>query len=171
MNSGPWSSLWFVPTSLRDNDKEYKHKPGGGTKPKYFKRLYFLAIVHILRTAIQWNAILREKFEGLGSSTLHDKFQKWAIAGFFVGLWRRGLVEYDELKGIARAWPACGAQWCARPWRCAARLWNVIQTSSPQPARQAWYMCSRCRLRWAWSGYQVCHLSPEYDARRSLIRS
>ena len=99
----------LVPTSLRDNDKEYKRKPGGGTKPKYSNRVYFSAIVYILRTGIQWNAIPREKFEGLGSSALHDKFQKWAKAGFFVELWRRGLVEYDELKGIAWEWQSADA--------------------------------------------------------------
>ena len=55
----------LVPTSLRDNDKEYKRKPGGGTKPKYSNRVYFSAVVYILRTGIQWNAIPREKFDGL----------------------------------------------------------------------------------------------------------
>ena len=77
----------LVPTSPRDNDKEYKRKPGGGRKPKYTNRLYFSAIVYVLRTGIQWNAIPREKFEGLGSSALHAKFQQWAKAGFFNKLW------------------------------------------------------------------------------------
>lgn len=96
----------LVPTSPRDNDKEYKRKPGGGRKAKYANRLYFAAIVYVLRTGIQWNAIPREKFEGLGSSALHAKFQQWAKAGFFNNLWRRGLAKYDELKGIAWQWQA-----------------------------------------------------------------
>ena len=94
----------LVPTSPRSNDKQYKRKPGGGRKKKYSNRLYFSAIVYVLSTAIQWNAIPREKFGGLGSSALHAKFQQWTRAGFFNDLWRRGLVEYDELKGIAWEW-------------------------------------------------------------------
>ena len=31
----------LIPTSLRGNDKEYKRKPGGGTKPKCSNRREF----------------------------------------------------------------------------------------------------------------------------------
>ena len=62
------------------------------------------AVLHgVLRTGIQWNALPRE----LGaSSTVHDRFQEWATAGFFAALWRAGLAEYDELTGIAWEWQA-----------------------------------------------------------------
>jgi hypothetical protein len=50
-------------------------------KAKYSNRLYFAGIVHVLRTGIIWNAFPREKFGGLGSSALHDRFQKRAKAG------------------------------------------------------------------------------------------
>ena len=96
----------LVPSSPRSDDKEYKRRPGGGAKPKYSNRVYFSAMVYILRTGIQWNALPREKFEGLGSSALHDKFQKWQRAGFFQALWRRGLAEYDDMEGIAWQWQA-----------------------------------------------------------------
>ena len=60
-------------------------------------RKAFAAIVRVLRTGIQWNALPRE----LGArSTLHDRFQEWECAGFFEELWRAGLAEYDEMEGI-----------------------------------------------------------------------
>ena len=94
----------LIPASPRIVGKTYRRKPGGGRKRKYSDRLYFAAIVYVLRTGIIWNALPREKFEGLGSAAVHRKFQQWARAGFFLGLWRRGLAEYDELEGIAWLW-------------------------------------------------------------------
>ena len=66
-------------------------------------RKAFAAIVYVLRTGIQWNALPRE----LGaSSTVHDRFQEWERAGFFEELWRAGLAEYDEREGIEWEWQA-----------------------------------------------------------------
>lgn len=94
----------LIPTSPRTPDKNYTRKPGGGRKPKYSNRVYFAAIVYVLRTGIIWNALPREKFEGLGSAAVHRKFQQWAKAGVFVKIWERGLAEYDDLEGIAWFW-------------------------------------------------------------------
>ena len=96
----------LIPTDTRDPHKVYRRKRGGGRIPKYSNRLYFSAIVYVLRTGIIWNALPREKFEGLGSSALHQKFQQWAAAGLFEKLWQRGLAEYDELQGISWEWQA-----------------------------------------------------------------
>jgi hypothetical protein len=68
--------------------------------------LYLEAIVYVLRTGIIWNALPREKFEGVGSAAVHRKFQQWAEAGFFQSLWKRGLAEYDEMEGITWLWEA-----------------------------------------------------------------
>lgn len=74
-----------------------------GGRPRMGDRDAFAAIVYVLRTGIQWNALPRD----LGaSSTVHDRFQEWAAAGFFAALWRAGLAEYDELTGIAWGWQA-----------------------------------------------------------------
>jgi hypothetical protein len=35
------------------------------------------------------------------ASAIHQHFQQWQRAGFFVALWRAGLAEYDEMEGIA----------------------------------------------------------------------
>ena len=104
-------ALWdlvepLIPTSPRVAEKTYRRRPGGGRKAKYTNRLYFAAIVYVLRTGIIWNALPREKFGGLGSAAVHRKFQQWASSGFFTRLWRRGLVEYNELEGIAWVWEA-----------------------------------------------------------------
>lgn len=66
-------------------------------------RQAFTAIVYVLRTGIQWNALPRE----LGaSSTVHDRFQEWEKAGFFKALWQAGLHEDDDVQGIQWEWQA-----------------------------------------------------------------
>jgi putative transposase len=68
------------------------HAKGG--RPRMDDRKAFEAIVYLLRTGIQWNALPRE----LGaSSTVHDRFQEWEQAGFFQTLWQAGLEVYDDL--------------------------------------------------------------------------
>jgi putative transposase len=74
------------------------------------------AIVYVLRTGIQWNALPRE----LGaSSTVHDRFQEWERAGLFKALWQAGLSEYDDLKGIQWEWQAVDGVMTKAPdlWR------------------------------------------------------
>lgn len=74
-----------------------------GGRTRMDDRKAFAAIVYVLRTGIQWNALPRE----LGaSSTVHDRFQEWERAGFFEELWRAGLAEYDEMEGIEWEWQA-----------------------------------------------------------------
>ena len=52
----------------------------------------------MLRTGCQWKAL---DATGICSgSTAHLRFQEWAAAGVFLELWRAGLQEYDELKGL-----------------------------------------------------------------------
>jgi transposase len=50
----------LIPKNLRDTNVSYKRKPGGGRKAKYTNRLFFSAIVYVLRTGIIWNALPRE---------------------------------------------------------------------------------------------------------------
>lgn len=61
------------------------------------------AILYILRTGIQWNALPRD----LGaSSTVHDRFQFWEREGVFRRLWEAGLQAYNAEKGIEWTWQA-----------------------------------------------------------------
>jgi putative transposase len=71
-------------------------KPKGGG-PRMGDRETFGAVVYVLRTGIQWNALPRDMG---ASSTVHARFQEWARAGFFGRLHEAGLTEYDELPGI-----------------------------------------------------------------------
>src|SRR5258708_10501424 len=77
------------------------HAKGG--RPRMDDRRAFEAIIYVLRTGIQWNALPRE----LGASlTVHDRFQEWEQAGLFKTLWQAGLQTYDELAGIQWEWQA-----------------------------------------------------------------
>jgi len=99
-------ALWarvepLIPTPRRPRGRAFQRKPGGGRKPLDPRRV-FEAIVYVLRTGIQWKAVPQAQF---GSpSSIHKYFLAWKRAGVFVGLWRQGLAEYDELEGIAWRW-------------------------------------------------------------------
>src|ERR1700757_1808269 len=72
-----------------------------GGRPRMDDRQAFTAIIYVLRTGIQWNALPRE----LGaSSTVNDRFRWWESQGFFLHLWQAGLQKYDELAGIGWDW-------------------------------------------------------------------
>ena len=96
----PWEisdAFWaliepLVPTSLRSNGKEYRRKPGGGRKQKYSNRLYFSAIVYVLRTGIQWNALPRHYSH---ETEVHRKMQPRFLPPFRSGAFSYGLLSRD----------------------------------------------------------------------------
>lgn len=91
------------------------HAKGG--RPRMPNRQAFEAIVYVLRTGIQWNALPRE----LGaSSTVHDRFQEWERAGLFRALWQAGLESYDELYGLQWEWQSVDGVMTKAPFGCAA---------------------------------------------------
>ena len=56
------------------------------------------AILLVLRTGMQWNAL---NATGVcSSSSAHRRFQEWEQVGVFAEIWRQGLLEYDEVGGI-----------------------------------------------------------------------
>jgi len=80
-------------------------------------RKAFEAIIYVLRTGIQWNALPHE----LGaSSTVHDRFQEWEQKGLFKALWQAGLEEYDELEGIEWEWQSVDGVMTKAPFGSAA---------------------------------------------------
>jgi len=100
-----WSKAeQYIPDDLRVAGKLYRRKPGGGKKARYSDRLYFSAMVYVLRTGIIWNALPRLQFENITSQAVHKKFMQWSRAGFFQRIWQAGLMEYDEMEGIAWEW-------------------------------------------------------------------
>lgn len=77
--------------------------PAKGDCPRTPDQQAFEAIVYVLRTSIQWNALPRE----LGvSSIVHDCFQRWKQKGRLKALWQAGLHDYDEVQGIEWEWQA-----------------------------------------------------------------
>jgi transposase len=91
----------LIPVPERDSSKTYKRKSVGGRKPMPSRRV-FEAIMYVLRTGCQWQALPKERF---GSpSAIYTHFARWQRAGFFLSLWRTGLAEYDEMEGVAWRW-------------------------------------------------------------------
>ena len=61
----------------------------------------FTAIVYVLRTGMQWNALPRERG---ASTTVYTRFRLWETQGLFMRLWQNGLQAYDELVGLDWEW-------------------------------------------------------------------
>ena len=81
-----------------------KPHPLGCHNPRVDDRRAIDAILFRLRTGCQWNAL---STTGLcSSSSAHRRFQEWRAAGVFYELWRRGLMQYDVVKGIDWTWLA-----------------------------------------------------------------
>jgi transposase len=60
------------------------------------------AILFVLRTGCQWNALSATGI--CSSSSSYRRFREWTDAGVFERFWREGLAHYDALKGINWSW-------------------------------------------------------------------
>lgn len=90
-----------VKSRYRGRGKNRKHIGG---RPAALRRKVMSGILYVLRTGCQWNALPKALY-GSGK-TAHSYFQRWTRAGVFRRMWKAGLTEYDELKGIAWKWQA-----------------------------------------------------------------
>ena len=78
--------------------------PLGCHRPRVPNRDAMNAILLVLRTGMQWNAL---DLTGVcSSSSAHRRFQEWTKAGVFHEFWRQGLLEYDQVVGIDWDWLA-----------------------------------------------------------------
>lgn len=78
--------------------------PLGCHRPRVPDRDAMEAILLVLRTGMQWNAL---NVTGIcSSSSAHRRFQEWERAGVFHEIWRQGLIEYDQVVGIDWTWLA-----------------------------------------------------------------
>ena len=91
----------LIPETVRDPGKVYQRIAGGGRKPLDYRKV-FSAIVYVLKTGTQWKSLPKE-FYGSPSS-IHAYFKKWEAQGLFSELWKKGLAEFEEMKGIAWEW-------------------------------------------------------------------
>ncbi|MCE1180720.1 MAG: IS5 family transposase [Rhodocyclales bacterium] len=79
-----------------------KPHPLGCHNPRVPDRDAMNAILFVLRTGCQWNAL---DATGICScSSAYRRFREWAEAGVFDAFWSTGLVKYDGLKGIDWSW-------------------------------------------------------------------
>jgi transposase len=92
--------LWEKIARLLPKHKN-THRFGGG-RPRVDDRKAMNGIFFVLRTGCQWNALNETSI--CKSSTAHSRFRVWAKAGIFRKLWKNGLKEYDELKGLNWSW-------------------------------------------------------------------
>ena len=79
-----------------------KRHPLGCHNPPVPARAAMDAILFVLRTGCQWNALSATGI--CPSSTAHDRFQAWVEDGFFLRFWQAGLAEYDAFNGIDWTW-------------------------------------------------------------------
>jgi len=79
--------------------------PLGCHNPRVPDRDAMNAILLVVRTGMQWNAL---NATGIcSSSSAHRRFQEWVKAGVFEEFWRQGLLAYDRLKRIDWEWLSC----------------------------------------------------------------
>src|SRR5665648_410241 len=70
--------------------------PLGCCRRRVPDRVIMNAILLVLRTGMQWNAL---DATGIANSkTAHRRFQEWERAGVFAEIWRRGPVSYTHLR-------------------------------------------------------------------------
>lgn len=79
--------------------------PLGCCRRRVPARIVMNAILLVLRTGMQWNAL--DATAVCNSKTAHRRFQEWRDAGVFHEIWRQGLLEYDEKVGIDWSFLAC----------------------------------------------------------------
>jgi len=91
-------------------------RPKGGRPPREDRQMLG-AILYVLRTGLQWNALPRE----IGAATtVYDRFRAWERDGVFERLWAAGLGEFDELVGIEWEWQAMDGVMTKAPFGGAA---------------------------------------------------
>ncbi len=75
-----------------------KAHPLGCHNPRVPNRNALNAILFVLRTGCQWNAL---RATGIcSSSSAHRRFLEWVEAGVFEKAWVKALADYDEFVGL-----------------------------------------------------------------------
>jgi len=113
-----------------------KSRQGG--RPWIANRVIADGIFYVLRTGCQWKAVPREFGSG---STLHRRFQQWVNRGVFRKLWKAGLHEYDQRKGIQWDWQAMDGAMTKAP------LGGEKNREKPDGSSQARYEALLARRR------------------------
>ena len=79
-----------------------KHHPSPqGGRPPLDPRRVADGVYYVMRTGCPWKAVPSGFVSG---SSLHRYFQQWCEHDVFRKLWKQGLVEYDQRRGICWRW-------------------------------------------------------------------
>ena len=97
---------WRIPDKLWDEMQPLlappKPHPLGCHNPRVPDRDAMNAILFVLRTGCQWNAL---DATGICTcSSAYRRFRDWVDADVFFEFWKRGLLRYDKLEGIDWSW-------------------------------------------------------------------
>jgi transposase len=79
-----------------------KPHPLGCHNPRVSDRAAMDAILFVLRTGCQWNALSATGI--CSSSSAHRRFQEWVEAGVFEEFWMHGLLNAAALREIDWSW-------------------------------------------------------------------
>lgn len=93
-------ALWKLIAPILGPEKS----PGTVGRPATPNRVVFDAIIFVLRSGCQWQALPRETYAP--GSTVHGRFRQWVQQGVFVQAWQTLLQYYDKEVGIAWKWQA-----------------------------------------------------------------
>jgi putative transposase len=91
-----WEEMKQIIPKPKDNH------PLGCHRKRIDDRRAMDGIYFVLRTGCQWQAL--DNTNICKHSVAHKRFQEWAKAGVFEEFWRRGLLMYDEVKGLNLKW-------------------------------------------------------------------
>src|SRR5438876_9474568 len=94
------NELWAVVEPLLPAHVN-KHRFGGG-RPRVADRKCADGIFYVMRTGCQWKALDRTNI--CSGSTAHDRLQEWVAGDVFLKVWKKGVEQFDELKGIDWDW-------------------------------------------------------------------
>ena len=121
--------------------------PLGCHAPRVPDRDAMDAILLVLRTGMQWNAL--NATGACSSSSAHRRFQEWEQAGVFHEIWCQGLLDCDATIGIDWSFlsadgamtkaPLGGPKTGPNPTDRAKRGRNVRFSASAQGSRSGWH--------------------------------
>ena len=98
---------WRIPDFMWEEMKQIIPKPVDNHplkchKPRIDNRKAMDGILFVMRTGCQWQAL--DSTTICKHSVAHDRFQEWTEEEVFKEFWRRGLLMYDETRGLNLKW-------------------------------------------------------------------
>ena len=145
-------SRWRLPDELWERLEpllpKWRPSPKGG-RPALPPRQVADGVFYVLRTGCQWKAAPPEFGSG---SALHNYFQAWVRRGIFRKLWKRGLLEYEQLKGIQWEWQSIDGTMTKAPlggekYREKSHRSRQIGHQAVAADRRGWRPFGRCCQR------------------------